>query len=204
MDSELEFLLAFVQLSKGLGRIIAVTGPMFSGKTSYIIESANILYQCRVPVVLIAPSMSKRSPEHKDEIQSHSGLRPLVKTTYIDVNDLALVCDALLQNQEESPKVICIEEGQFFCDLLKVCCRLRSHGVSVIVAGLILTFERKPFGEMHALIDYCDSLIYKKAVCHFCRCINATLTKRLTNSKEEIVVGGKEDYAPVCQNCFRL
>ena len=90
----------------------------------------------------------------------------------------------------------------FFEDLVESCCAMRREGVTVIVAGLTLTFERQPFGEMRRLLDFSDEIVPKKAVCAVCNSWNATLTHRKTSEKSVVVVGGANLYIPVCQMCF--
>jgi len=98
--------------------------------------------------------------------------------------------------------VLCIDEAQFFENLIESCRFLRRNGVVVIVAGLALTYERKPFLEMHRLLDYADECVERKAVCGRCKSWNATLTHRTSQQKGDVVVGGANEYMAACQICF--
>ena len=75
-------------------------------------------------------------------------------------------------------------------------------GKVVIVAGLIATFERKPFLPMVHLLAYAEKVVKMKSVCQSCRYENASFTMRhakLSNSTE--LVGGFESYTAVCRKC---
>ncbi len=196
------------------GRIEAIIGPMFGGKSSKLIQKANIIQRCKKPVYIVAPDMSRRKQTEMETIVSHNGSVPLCETVYLPCANLKEHCDALIKQFKEKcedakkaglmpePQVICIDEAQFFSNLIESCCALRREGIIVVVAGLTLTFERKPFGEMHALLDYADEVIVRKAVCAFCNTWNATLTHRTSAEKGVVVVGGEDMYKPVCQLCF--
>lgn len=203
---------------QNVGRIVAIKGPMFGGKSSALIYAANVFTRCKVPVYIIAPDMSKRKETEAERIESHDGITPLCNTVYLQRSGLAKHCKQFLadfkarldkQSGERSgiakpivAPVLCIDEAQFFDDLIDSCCALRRQGVTVIVAGLTLTFERQPFGEMHRLMDYADEIVEKKAVCAICNTLNATLTHRTSTEKGVVVVGGDDVYKPVCQMCY--
>lgn len=214
-----------VHEKQNVGRIVAIKGPMFGGKSSALIYAANIFTRCKVPVYIVAPEMSKRKETEAERIESHDGITPLCKTVYLQRSGLAEHCKqfladfkARLEKQQHQSNgngsgsggaakpivapVLCIDEAQFFDDLIDSCCALRRQGVTVIVAGLTLTFERQPFGEMHRLLDFADEIVEKKAVCAICNTLNATLTHRTSTEKGVVVVGGADVYKPVCQMCY--
>ncbi|MGA9377701.1 MAG: hypothetical protein WBV73_02775, partial [Phormidium sp.] len=74
-----------------------------------------------------------------------------------------------------------------------------------IVAGLISTFERKPFLPMINLLAYAEKIVKLKSVCQTCKSENACFTMRhaaanLSTHPTELV-GGAESYAAVCRKC---
>lgn len=184
------------------GRIITITGPMFSGKTTALIATANMFVRCHIPVQIVAPNMSKRKESERERIESHDGVVPLCETNYVQCDQLLDHCTKYIKRDNNTMFAVCIDEAQFFSDLVNTCSMLRRAGIMVVVAGLALTFERRPFGEMHSLLDYADERIERKAVCGNCKTWNATLTHRTTDAKGTVVVGGADVYMPVCQLCF--
>ena len=73
----------------------------------------------------------------------------------------------------------------------------------VIVVGLDGDSNRVNFGEIHKLIPLCDDIIKLKAYCSICK--DGTLglfSKRISESKEKVLVGSEEDYIAVCRKCY--
>ena len=120
----------------------------------------------------------------------------------IEASDSSNVSEDEPREDKVVPVVLCIDEAQFFERLVDACRLLRRNGVVVVVAGLTLTYERKPFAEMHRLLDYADECVERKAVCGRCKSWNATLTHRTSAQKGDVVVGGAKEYMAACQNCF--
>ena len=76
---------------------------------------------------------------------------------------------------------------------------------NVIVVGLDGDSDRENFGEIHKLIPLCDDIVKLKAYCS--RCKDGTLgifSKRISDSKEKVLVGSEEDYIAVCRKCYLL
>ena len=186
-----------VQLPNSVGSITVIDGCMFAGKSGTLIHEANTIYRQNIPVKIFAPDMSRRELSEKDRIKSHDGVVPLCDSIYLPIDGLFEACLAT-----DLPFVICIDEAQFFKDLIKTCVELRLRGVTVIVAGLALTSNRTPFGEMHALLDRADTVVKRKTVCSFCKRYGATLSFRTCSNKDEICVGAEKEYVPACQLCF--
>lgn len=98
--------------------------------------------------------------------------------------------------------VIGIDEGQFFPDLVEVVDRAANNGKIVIVAALDGTFMRVPFSGMNELVSKADKVLKLYAVCMECKKKEAPFSVRLTEQKEEVVIGGKAEYKAVCRECY--
>lgn len=79
--------------------------------------------------------------------------------------------------------------------------RLIENNKVVIISALDGTFERKPFGSILTLIPYAESVVKLSAVCMGCHAA-ASFSRRLSDEKELIVVGGDEKYVAVCRKCY--
>lgn len=99
-------------------------------------------------------------------------------------------------------EVIGIDEGQFFPDLLPICEQFANMGKIVIVAGLDSDFQKKPFGKILDLVSLCDEIVKLSAICACGK--EAIFTKRTSEDKEIVVIGGKEKYTPVCRRCYTV
>jgi len=174
------------------GYLEVILGPMFSGKTSRLVEIYKKCQFCNIPVLVINHVIDNR---YDDELLStHDKIKiPCVKT-----DQLMKVADAETRNKE----VVLINEGQFFGDLLEFVELMLADGKKVYVCGLDGDFERKRFGQILDLIPLCDTVSKLTSLCSQCRSGKAGIfSKRITAEKEQTVVGA-DNYLPVCRNCY--
>lgn len=176
------------------GYLELIIGPMFSGKTSKILEIYKQCIFCNIPVYIINHSFDKRY--HETLLSSHDKIMaPCLQTTKIfDI-----------WNSNESLKnahVILINEGQFFDDLYESVLDMLKNNKKIYICGLDGDFERKKFGQIIDLIPYCDKVTKLNSLCSQCK--NGTygiFSMRLTNEKQQTLVGS-DNYIPVCRNCY--
>ena len=97
--------------------------------------------------------------------------------------------------------VIVIEEAQFFSDLFNfVTISLDKYSKTVIIAGLDGDYKKEPFGDILRLIPHAESVIKLHALCTLCGDgTKASFTKRIIESKDNVLVGSSESYIPVCR-----
>lgn len=188
-----------LQVPCTIGSINVILGCMFSGKSGMLIREANMVWRQKQSVKIFAPTMSIRKESERARLESHDGVVALCETVYLGVDDLF---KTLCSDATQLPSVVCIDEAQFFKDLIKTCLYLRKNNITVLVAGLSLTSNRTPFGEMHALVDRADNFVQFKTVCHWCHRPGATLSFRTSDNKEEVFIGAGAEYVPSCQLCF--
>lgn len=106
-----------------------------------------------------------------------------------------------IQEKAKNASVVVIDEGQFFPDLKEYCDRWASEGKVVLVAALDTTFERKPFENVRDLCpDFRTKLTSTCVHCGGC----GTFTRRKTNDKEIEMIGGANEYEPVCRLHYLL
>ena len=73
----------------------------------------------------------------------------------------------------------------------------------VYVFGLSGDFERNKFGQILDLIPISNNITYLKSICHSCEKVkDAPFTMRKTSNKEQVSVGGSEEYIAVCRECW--
>ena len=101
-------------------------------------------------------------------------------------------------------KVIIIEEGQFYKNLLTFVTMLVDHyGKKVIVAGLDGDANRKMFGDILKLIPLSDSIIKLKSYCKKCNDgTEALFTSKNTDKIEIIDIGGSDKYEALCRKHY--
>jgi thymidine kinase len=183
-----------------------IIGPMFSGKTSRLVELYNQYKFCNMRVSVINHSSDNR---YDDELMStHDKIKiPCIKTNNLTdiwrthyTEDLS-ERDSIINYVNESD-VILINEGQFFKDLYDIVVEMLEYNKRVYVCGLDGDFERKKIGNILDLIPLCDKVTKLTSLCSLCK--NGTLgifSMRLSDEKEQIVIGS-DNYIPVCRNCY--
>jgi thymidine kinase len=176
--------------SNNFGYLELIIGPMFSGKTSKLLEIYKQCQFCGISVAVI----NHKSDTRYDNLMltTHDQL----KIPCIQTNELSEVFDQLTTD------VILINEGQFFGDLYEVTLHLLTLDKKVYIAGLDGDFERNKFGQIINLIPMCDTVTKLTSWCSQCKNgTKAIFSKRITCEKQQTLVGS-DNYIPVCRNCF--
>jgi len=98
--------------------------------------------------------------------------------------------------------VVGIDEAQFFDESLpEVCDILASRGTRVIVAGLDMDYQGKPFGQMPVLLSKAEYITKLHAICMQCGNI-ANYSYRKSGVAEQLLIGNKDQYEPRCRICY--
>ncbi len=173
------------------GWIEVICGCMFSGKTEELIRRLNRSLIAQQKVEIFKPSIDKRY--HDVKIVSHSERE--IRSTPVDFADdimlLAGECD-----------VVGIDEAQFFDNsIVDVCNKLANSGKRVIVAGLDMDFEGKPFGPMPYLLAVAEFVTKVHAVCVKTGDL-ASLSFRLTPKSSQVMLGEKDTYEARSRRAF--
>lgn len=189
------------------GYLEIILGPMYSGKSSRLVEIYNQCSFCDIPVIAINHDIDDRYDE-QPSIVTHDKIKiPCLKTTSLknvwnpDMKDCSNGINTMCLMTKYS-NVILINEGQFFGDLFDVVIDMLKCGKKVYVCGLDGDFKRNKFGHILDLIPYCDKVTKLTSLCSICK--NGThgiFSMRLSNETEQTVVGSN-NYIPVCRNCY--
>lgn len=176
------------------GYLELIIGPMFSGKTSKLLEVYKQCIFCNIPVVVINYSGDNRYSETM--LSTHDKqMIPCIKG--ITLSDIMINYRAEIVLAE----VVLINEGQFFKDIEIVRHLVDVEQKRVYICGLDGDFERKPIGKLLNLIPFCNEVYKLKSLCS--RCKNgkfAIFTYRLSNERDQVVIG-VDNYIPVCRDC---
>jgi thymidine kinase len=173
------------------GWIEVLCGCMFSGKTEELIRRLNRALIARQRVEIFKPSVDKRYDE--EQIVSHS--ERMIRSTPVNfASDVLLLtgnCD-----------VVGIDEAQFFDDaIVEVCNTLANSGKRVIVAGLDMDYEGRPFGSMPQLLAVAEFVTKLHAICAETGEL-ASFSFRLNNSKSKVMLGEKDKYEARSRKAF--
>ena len=172
------------------GWIEVICGSMFSGKTEELIRRLKRARIANLKVEIYKPGIDVRYDETK--VVSHDA--NTIASTPIDNSQTILLL-------AEGVDVVGIDEAQFFDDeIVHVCEVLALRGVRVIVAGLDMDYQGKPFGQMPYLLSIADYITKLHAICMKCGNI-ANISYRKTSQEGQVLIGEKETYEPRCRNC---
>ena len=174
----------------GEGKIELIIGPMFSGKSTRLIEQMRKYVYKAKKTIMVKYYADQRYSE-MSEVVTHDVIK------YDSIN-----CK-LLRNSFETLKqydVIGIDEGQFFADLVEVCEELALMGKIILIAALNGDFRMEPFPVIQRIISKADKIKLLKAYCFNCH-KDAKFSLRIVQSNETVLIGAGEAYKPACREC---
>ncbi len=175
------------------GWIEVICGSMFSGKTEELLRRIRRAEFARQNIELFKPAIDIRYDE--TEVVSHND-NSRVSTPVHNSSEI------LLYVNMDMVEVVAIDEVQFFDDgIVEVCTTLANAGIRVIVSGLDMDFLGNPFGPMPNLMSVAEYVSKQHAICVRCGDL-AHHSHRIVSSKDQLLLGEKESYEPLCRRCF--
>lgn len=191
-------------ISSMAGRLEAVTGCMFSGKTEELLRRAERARIAKKEVLLFKPELDTRYAI--EQVVTHYGRALACRRLPTDIAWEGF-SESITDPRSPSTDVFAFDEAHFFGPSFpKLCERLVYLGTRVIVAGLDLNFRGEPFGPMPEILALADEAIKLTAVCSSCGA-PATRSQRLVDGVPvtggpEVLIGGLESYEPRCREHF--
>ena len=173
------------------GSIEVICGSMFSGKTEELLRRLKRAQFAKLNIAVFKPQVDKRYDTQKVVSHDENTIQAIAVKSTKDILRLA-----------NEAQVVAIDEAQFFdSELITVCSELANAGVRVIIAGLDMDFLGKPFGIMPELLAIAERVTKVHAICIDCFAV-ANHSFRMTDDKNLIQIGEKEEYKPLCRKCF--
>lgn len=173
------------------GCIEVICGSMFSGKTEELIRRLKRAQFARQKVEIFKPIVDNRYSE--EEVVSHD--QNSIRSTAVESSsNISILADGV--------DVVGIDEAQFFDDgIVDVCNELANRGCRVIVAGLDMDFQGKPFGPMPNLMATAEYVTKVHAVC--VRTGNlAHYSHRTAADQKRVMLGAQDNYEPLSRAAF--
>lgn len=186
-------------------------GPMFSGKTTSLLEKINnyITYtnikKLENKILIINSFMDTRKSEGFDLSTHMSSLKRKLTSSNVKSIKVKKLCDIdadyLIQF-----KYIAIDEAQFFEDLEPFVRFWLKKDKYIHCSGLVADSDKNNFGCLYKLFCLADNIEQLKAYCVHCNSYikNAVFTKWINskNKKSPVEIGGSDNYIPVCGNHY--
>lgn len=174
------------------GRVEAISGGMFSGKSEELVRRLRRAAIARQRVQVFKPGADTRHDPQR-----------LITRDKRELEAVSVGCSADIRAKLATDvQVVGIDEAQFFDDgLIDLVCELADSGVRVIVAGLDLDYLRRPFGPMPRLLAIAEYVDKVHAVCMRCGA-PAHYSQRTAGGGEQLQVGDTESYEARCRRCY--
>jgi len=184
------------------GKLVVISGPMFSGKTSRLIELLEREMIAGRKIELFKPEIDKRYSQA--EVVTHKGAKLPARVLPLSEEGVSKIFE-----YGKAVDAIGIDEAQFWPSTSKLPERvdeLAFTGKMVYVSVLNRDHAGLPFGVAMELMARADHIQSLNAVCAKCGGDDAYFTQRVIAGKEvfgeRVKVGGKELYEPRCRRCF--
>lgn len=163
-----------------------IIGPMFSGKSTKLIQLIN--QHSHLNTLVINHSFDKR---YGNNLITHDGL--FTNCVFMDT----------LPDTVDSAEYIFINEGQFFKNLTSAVHSLLSQNKKIFICGLNGDFMQHKFGDLIDLIPIADNIEFLTAKCIHCN-LPAPFSMRTIQNTSQELIGSNDIYVPVCRKHFVL
>lgn len=176
-------------LLKDKGILICITGPMFSGKTTKLLEILGTLDEEKT--IVIKPRIDNRYKI--DEVCTHSGKSiPAISLETIDDGR------ELFKRND----IIAIDEVQFFGEeIIEIVIEQIKNKKKIILAGLEKDYLHEKFGALEDLEEISSE--YYRLTGHCQECNNrSTHTFRIQRNSSQVLVGDVKEYEALCKECY--
>lgn len=176
------------------GYLELILGPMFSGKTTQLIQHYKKFTYIGKKTVVINYAEDKRY--HDSMLSTHDKI--MIPCLF------AKTLTEIWSQQKLAYDVFIINEGQFFSDLYSVVLDMvENHQKTVYICGLDGDFKRQKFGQILDLIPYCNRVEKLNSLCAICKNGKPGIfSHRMTQEKDQVVIGS-DNYQPLCRTCYR-
>ena len=186
--------------TRAQARLQVVAGPMFAGKSEELLRRVRRARIAGLEVEVVSHALDDRRGEGL--VSSHSGLSVPSRS----VPDVAALVAGM---PGRGLDLVAIDEAQFFgTDLVAAVDEIVAAGVTVVVSGLCVTFDGRPFEPLPALMAIAEDVLKLTAVCAVCG-EDAAFHQRIAADTAgdprvptAAQVGGIESYQARCRRHF--
>ena len=182
------------------GYLGIIIGPMFSGKTTRLIQ----LYKTRTYIQksVVVLNYSGDTRYSTDKLSTHDGIQ--IPCLFVDnIHDCWVNDKTDEYARLHSADTILINEAQMFPKLLETVLNMvECSNKEVFLCGLDGDFKRQEFGDILKLLPYCDEVEKLSSLCADCKDgTPAIFSHRISQETQQIVVGSS-NYKPLCRKCY--
>ena len=182
------------------GSLTLIMGPMFSGKTSKLIEYYHKTCETIDKNKCLALNYALDNRYGENQIITHNNVS-IDCISILDLNDF--ISNKKTKELFNNAEYIFINEAQFFNNLLQTILIIKNDfKKNIILCGLDLDYKREIFGELKLLEHYSNNVIYLTGKCNTLGCICPSIyTHRIVENNQQVLIGSQE-YVPLCKKCY--
>jgi len=179
-------------------QLTLIYGPMFSGKTTKLIELYNVSVSNYGQEKCLAFNYKLDTRYGMNQIITHDG-KKIDCLSIIDIDDF--ITNELTRPLILNAQYIFINEAQFFKNIDSVVMHL--HNVlkkDVILCGIDLDYKREKFGTMMKLVPSATNVLKLTGTCKLCKGASEFSHRTVANSLQILI--GYSQYIPLCEKCY--
>lgn len=171
-----------------------IIGPMFSGKSTKLINEINILKIYKKNILII--NSKKDTRIHTNSIKTHNNVT--FNAQKLDNLNISIIPDLVKKYD-----VIAIDEAQFFDDLIPFIHELLKYNIYIILSGLNGDRYQKKFGYILDLIPLANKVDKLSGICNICN--NGTpgdftsIKNNTHKNTNQILIGDDNIFICVCR-----
>jgi len=185
------------------GSLHIFVGPMFSGKTSRLIDA---LQGDEEPLgVAFLPEIDNRSKiEGRYVLLGHDGRVWPGHVQTLPTQGVPLWLGEVYGRHAEQGAIIAFDEVQFLDSMISPVLRqLADMGGHIVATGLLRDSRRKPWETTLAIMGLADRIETILATCAVCKKEWASDTWRNPVVQDRVAIGNGSIYEPRCVDCWR-
>ena len=179
-----------------------VVGPMFSGKSSYLLHIKR-KYEVWNKRVLVVTHKKDERYGMSQKVVTHN----LDNCDALAVEEIFNVYEHIRREKKKGRlyDLVLIDEGQFFHDLYGWTPPIiEEFGCSIVVAALVSNYQKKPYSQVVSLLAEADKIVLLRACCSYPECDRkAPFTSRRKDFSQDNsatdVVGAGDIYQSFCR-----
>ena len=188
------------------GKLTCICGGMFAGKSEELIRRVKRAVFAKEKIVVFTPDIDNRRGvgniiSHGNmDLQKATGIIPEVLKTNSTVDDLTTLKERLFIEQVD---LVAIDEVQFFDKtIIDFVTDLICLDIKVIVAGLDMTANGKPFGPVPYLLAIDEEPVKLTSICYCCHKEASRTFFKNGILEKEVIVAGNDMFEPRCLKCW--
>lgn len=175
------------------GFLHIIIGPMFSGKSTKLINEINTLKIYKKNILII--NSNKDTRVNYNFIKTHNNIQyKAIKLEELNIEKI----NSIIQKYD----TVCIDEAQFFMNLIPFVKCLLKYNIHIIVTGLNGDTNQSKFGYIIDLIPWANKIDKLSGICTICNDGTPgdfSILKKNVQKNEQILVGGDDMYQCVCR-----